>query len=288
MNTKYKIKAVFFTIAIIAIFSSCTKDDNENEISKPVVNITELGYENSKIGYAGTDLHIEAEIVAEGKIDRVQIEIHPEGEHEKSIATTLNGDEWEFDTTYTEFSGLKNTTFHKHIEIPLSADTGHYHFHFIVIDMEGNSTTIEEELSLVELVDTEAPVITITSAPANGESFANGETISISGSITDNISLAGMVVALVYESDSIADDDVDDDNPYIIVLLHTHDFGDDPDETDFSATINVGAEYDNNMTPALIQGDNAWKSGNYYILVKSKDLMDNWAISDHYPIKINY
>ena len=69
-------------------------------------------------------------------------------------------------------------------------------------------------------------------------------------------------------------------------MLHTHDF-DDPDETEFTASIAVGAANDNNMTPAPIQGDNAWRSGNYYILVKSKDAKGNWAYSSHYPIVIN-
>ncbi len=53
--------------------------------------------------------------------------------------------------------------------------------------MEGNSTSVEDEISIEELIDNEAPVITITSAPQNGKTFANGETISISGAITDNI-----------------------------------------------------------------------------------------------------
>jgi hypothetical protein len=48
--------------------NACKKDE---VISKPEIDLTELGYENSKIGYTGSDLHIEAEIVAEGKIETV-------------------------------------------------------------------------------------------------------------------------------------------------------------------------------------------------------------------------
>jgi hypothetical protein len=142
-----KRKNIILTVLLVAgiiSFNACNKDD---EPAKPQITLNELGYENSGIGYQGSDLHIEADIVAEGKIDKVTVEIHPEGEHEgKSSAIILA--EWEFDTVYTEFSGLKNTTFHKHIDIPAEADTGHYHFHFIVTDLEGQQTSVEEEIEI--------------------------------------------------------------------------------------------------------------------------------------------
>ncbi|MDQ1772995.1 DUF4625 domain-containing protein [Labilibaculum sp. A4] len=275
MNTK--IKSIAFILAVMGIvfFSSCDNNDDET-VQKPVVSNLELGIGDSHIGYIGADLHIEAEIVAEGKIDKITVEIHQE-----------EGSTDEIVVEYDEFAGLKNTTFHKHVDIPATTFAGTYHCHITVTDMDGNSTTVEEEVSIESMVDDKAPVITISSSPENGKNFANGETISISGSITDNISLAGLVVALVYETDKIADADVSGAaNTKVIVMLHTHDF-EDPDESDFSATIEVGAANDNNMTPVAIQGDNAWKSGNYYILVKSKDAMGNWAFSNHYPIVIN-
>jgi hypothetical protein len=271
MNTKILLSAIALTTGLF--LTSCNK---ENEVAKPVISDLELGISNSHVAYIGADLHIEAEVVAEGKIDKITVEIHQE-----------EGSSDEIEVEYNEFSGLKNTTFHKHIDIPATAVAGTYHCHITVTDMEGNSTTVEEEISIEELADDEAPVLTISSAPESGKTFASGETISISGSVTDNISLAGLVVALVYESDNIADADVTGAaNTKIIVMLHTHDF-EDPDETDFSASIKVGAANDNNMTPTAIQGDNAWKSGNYYILVKSKDAMGNWALSSHYPIVFN-
>ena len=77
-------KLILFASIFLLMISACKKEE-ETTPPKPDVTISELGYENSKIGYAGTDLHIEAEIVAEGNIDKVTIEIHPEGEHEKNI-----------------------------------------------------------------------------------------------------------------------------------------------------------------------------------------------------------
>jgi hypothetical protein len=136
-------------ISIIAllslVFSSCNKDE---EASPPEVTLIELGYNNSKTGYPGEEFHIEAEVVAEGKIDRIEVGMHLEGEHTK-MQKSLKDDHWHFDTTYTEFQGLKNTVFHKHIMISAEADTGHYHFHFKVTDMEGNQTEKEAEIEII-------------------------------------------------------------------------------------------------------------------------------------------
>lgn len=273
MNKKIKSLAVFLTVAIMTILSSCEKD--EDVVPKPVINGLELGIDNSHVAYIGADLHIEAEIVAEGKIDKITVEIHQE-----------EGSSDEIVVEYDEYAGLKNTTFHKHIDIPETTTIGTYHCHITVSDMEGYQTTVEEEIEIQELEDTTPPELTISSAPTSGQTFAGGETISISGHAVDNITLGGILIALVYQPDNIADADVTGDNSQVIVMLHDHDFGDDPDEYDFTAIIAVGAENDNNTTSAPIQGDNVWKSGNYYILVKSKDAMENWAISNHYPIII--
>jgi hypothetical protein len=273
---------IAFVLITGLFYSSCEKDT-----PRPKIDLSELGYEDSKIGYAGSDLHIEANIVAEGKIDEVTIEIHPEGEHDKKSASdVLHDDEWEFDTTYTKFSGLINPTFHEHIDIPVHADTGHYHFHFIVTDLEGQQTTVEEELEIQEPDDAVAPVISISSAPTDNQAFNNGETISISGSVSDDIALGGMYIGLVRESQNLTDAEVNATNT--ITILHTHEF-DSHTAHNFSASITVGAVQDNNITPKDISGDIAWQSANYYIVVKCKDAFGgNWTFSDHYPIVINY
>jgi hypothetical protein len=263
---------LLFVAATLVFFTSCEKDD---DVAKPVINVLELGLADSHVAYIGADLHIEAEMEAEGRIDVITVEIHQE-----------EGSSDEIEASYDEFAGLKNTTFHKHVDIPAETTAGTYHVHITVTDQEGNQTTVEDEIEIEELADEEAPEISISSAPESGKSYANGGTIAISGTVTDNISLAGLLVTLVYEPDNIADADVSGANTSVIVMLHTHDF-EDPDETEFTASIAVGTANDNNMTPAAITGNNAWRSGNYYILVKCKDAKGNWAYSNHYPIVIN-
>ncbi len=269
-----KTRTLLIAIAFISnlFIASCEKDD---DVAKPIISNLELGIGNSRTAYIGSDLHIQAEIIAEGKIDKITVEIHLE-----------EGSRDEIEAIYDEFAGLKNTTFHKHVIIPKEIPAGTYHCHITVTDQTGNSTTVEEEISIQELEDTSAPVLTITAAPISGQTHSSGANIAISGTITDNTSLSGLLVTLVYETDNIADADVTGANTSVIVMLHTHTFN-SASLHSFTASIVVGAANDNNMTPAPIQGSNAWKAGNYYILVKGKDAKGNWAYSSHYPITIN-
>ena len=147
-------KKVFLIAIILGATTFVISCDEEDPIAKPEITIMELGegdsHGNDHTAVVGGDVHIEAEIIAEGKIDWVQVRIHPEGEHEEEGEHNGEHEEWEIDTTYTKFSGLKNTTFHEHLEIDASADPGEYHFDFVVTDMEGNQSSAEAELQINE------------------------------------------------------------------------------------------------------------------------------------------
>ena len=119
MNTRIFLIAIALTTGLF--FTSCENDD---EVAKPVITIHELGegdsHGNDHTAKIGGELHMDIDIVAEGKIDKIQVRIHPEGEHHKAGVN----EEWELDTTYTKFAGLKNTTFHEHAEIDSLAEAG--------------------------------------------------------------------------------------------------------------------------------------------------------------------
>lgn len=132
------------TVTLGLFLTACQKTPG------PEIDLLELGYENSKTAHTGDELHIEAEIVAEGTIETVKIVIHPEGEHKKSAFTDNEEGEWEVDTTYTEFSGLKNTIFHEHIDVDEHAEPGHYHFHLTVTDMDGRQASGEDEIEILQ------------------------------------------------------------------------------------------------------------------------------------------
>lgn len=149
MNKKLFSILAIFTMALI-VFVSCSDDD---DFPSPIISDMEIGHDNSKVGYRGQDLHIDAEIVAEGRIDRIVLEIHYEGEHQNLKSGQDEVHEWEFAHTWTEFSGQKNATFHKDIDIPSDAELGYYHFHFKVIDMQGKVTDFETEFEVKDSDD---------------------------------------------------------------------------------------------------------------------------------------
>ncbi len=149
MKTNFNI--ILFTVSIIVITNFTISCKKEAKIAAPFISMQELGYQNTKTAFRGHELHIDAYLLAEGKIANVMIELHPESGHLKQGANSQSLLSWEFDSTYTgKYYGIKNTDFHEHIEIPMSADTGHYHFHFSVTDMEGNRNTLEDEVLVVD------------------------------------------------------------------------------------------------------------------------------------------
>jgi len=164
MDTRIFLIAIAFTAGLF--FTSC---DNDDEVAKPVITILELGegdsHGNDHTAIIGSDVHIEVDVVAEGKIDKIQVRIHPEGEHEED---GMN-EEWEIDTTYTKFSGLKNTTFHEHLDIALEAEPGQYHFDFVVTDMEGNQSSAEADLEIQNSDDAAISGISISNAQTNNQ-----------------------------------------------------------------------------------------------------------------------
>lgn len=126
-----------FTFGII----SCSNDDDEKLPAKPAITLTEVGHDNSKHAHPGHDIHLEAQVLAEGLIKRIDIEIHQEGGSYKVPTATF---------TEGKYIGVRNIEFHEHIDIPADAPLGEYHMHFTVTDQKGQQTTAESHIELVE------------------------------------------------------------------------------------------------------------------------------------------
>lgn len=129
-----------FTCVLSLISTSCSSDDDDT-LPKPTVTLTEVGHNNSKHAHPGHDLHLEADIMAEGLLKFIDIKIHQEGGGDFLIAKSF---------TTGNYIGVKNTEFHEHIEIPADAPLGEYHLHFYVTDQQGQQTLAESQLELVE------------------------------------------------------------------------------------------------------------------------------------------
>ena len=124
----------YTTIAL----TSCGNDDDP---AKPTINLTEVGHHNSKHVHPGHDLHVEAKVVAEGLVKRIDIEIHQE-----------DGGTFKIAKSYTEgkYIGVRNIEFHEHINIPANAPLGKYHMHFVVTDQRGLQAIAESHLEVIE------------------------------------------------------------------------------------------------------------------------------------------
>ena len=131
-------KLLFSTtfILLLAVIQSC------NSIAPPQIDMHELGEENSKTVKRGTELHIDADIVADGKIQTVYVSIH-------LVSNPESGD-WNFEKSYYKFEGLRNTTFHEDIDIDAGAKLGMYNFEMEVTDLEGNVTDYESKIEIIE------------------------------------------------------------------------------------------------------------------------------------------
>jgi hypothetical protein len=106
-----KARIIFLaSIFLIALsWNSCKKDKTQ----KPAISFTELGYNNTGVGYIGGSLHMAASIQAEKKIDNIQVGVHPVSGMMKSGLGTGNANEaWEVDTIYTDkYAGATVTEF---------------------------------------------------------------------------------------------------------------------------------------------------------------------------------
>lgn len=116
-------KIIFFAASVLfcvfsLVLSSCSDDDDAKQsVAKPVVALAEVGKENSKEAIAGKDLHLEGDLVADGLIARIDVTI-----------AAKNGNKTIVKQSYTEgkYIGVRNTTFHEHLDIPADAAPGAY------------------------------------------------------------------------------------------------------------------------------------------------------------------
>ncbi len=191
--------ATVFTVIAFSALTSCSNDDDNAAVAPALdVTLTEVGHGGTPPhAHAGEDLHLEAEILAEAKIANVTIEIHSETD------TTAP----EITASYSDYNGLINATFHKHIDIPATQPAGLYHLHLTVTDTEGNTQTAESELEILAAEENSEITIALTEIGHGsiGSSHAHaGEEMHIEGVITSVHAIATVAIEIHNESDASA------------------------------------------------------------------------------------
>lgn len=189
---------VALSLLSITLFTSCSSDDNSNPVTGSIeINLTEVGHATPAHAHAGEDLHLEAEILASQKIATVSVEL----QHESNSSAPI------IRTSFTDYAGLLNATFHKHIDIPATQPSGHYHLRLTVTDQDGNSKTETADVevlpagdeSTIEIELTELGHGTIATAHAHA-----GEDMHIEGHIHSSNPVATIEIEMHHESNTSA------------------------------------------------------------------------------------
>lgn len=135
-------KYTYLLSAVFALFlASCSKDENKEIVSAlPVIQHVEIGLNNSKKAYTESDLHLEAEIVAEAGIKKVEVQITPKVDGPSTFMIV--------ESYTTKFLNKKEAELHEHYDVPKNAKEGEYSVVIIVIDQLDRKVTYEDTLTI--------------------------------------------------------------------------------------------------------------------------------------------
>lgn len=188
-------KNIFFKSAFAVtlgalIFTTSCKNDDDAPNDTIQIQLTEVGTANSGEAVAGSDVHLDAEIIASARIANVIVEIH--NETDASIP--------EITQEFSDYNGQINANFHQHIDIPADYPAGEYHLHLTVIDANGNSETAEAELVILAATNN-IQVVFHEVGEGNSGQVATGSDLHLDAGITSVHAIAGIELEIHNEAD---------------------------------------------------------------------------------------
>ena len=141
-----------FLISILGLALFSCQDDEDVNFDAPVISGFEFGKggtnETDGTAFRGSDLHLEAEIMAEATVASITVKIHG---HDLEVGE--GEEEWDFSQIYTDDKYLvNNPVFHEHIDIPANAPAGEYHVTMEVTDEAGKTSEVEGHLEVMSPV----------------------------------------------------------------------------------------------------------------------------------------
>lgn len=151
---------------LISMFTIVLSSCNDDEVSQPTIQLTEVGYENNMKGTAGEDFHLEADIVAEGLIQSITVDVLSNQDGKSLVSEKY---------TSGKYIGVKNAEFHEHLDIPATASAGSYKVIMTVADGKGQIAKAEVEIT-IEVPDPTAPKIVLKEVgESNSQKGVSGE-----------------------------------------------------------------------------------------------------------------
>lgn len=138
MKKIISVAAALLLCTLSFMVSSCNNNDTPS-VAAPIANLAEVGEENCKEAIAGKDLHLEGDLLAEALIARIDVSVANE---DGSVLVVQKS--W----SEGKYIGVKNCTFHEHLDIPSNTAAGQYVLTFKVTDRLGQTTTFKSDLKI--------------------------------------------------------------------------------------------------------------------------------------------
>lgn len=265
---------------------------------------------NNETGVIGKDFHFNAEVTAGDKIESVQIKI-------AQISTETYSKSWSHEISWPQYAGAKNTTIHKHFDIPEDAPEGKYDFIIIIKDQNGTTLEVKKTLNIYAAGNLPVnPVATIFTLFKNdgffyrkGKYLTEGDSFSKGDKLMSQVTLSGvkgngiMYLLLINKDAKHLPESVDQIDFSKVIVYDVFEHKDLEtvggisnvvfDEASFTTfrnmpTLLIGADKDNNLpNPQAITGNKAWASGNYVYRAVYKNTTYNINFSQSVDVAIN-
>jgi len=299
-------KSIALLLLVVFFAASCKKDESP-EIKIPTVSNVEIGTANNRQAIRGRDFHLNADVIAGDKIKSVEVKILQKtgGNYTKV---------WKFELAWDQYNGVKNTNVHKHFTIPAEAPEGKYDFYFIVQDENGTKLEIKEDFTILDATSIEVdPKIGRDIFSRNGTMiyymdtyveqeliFKKGDEFTAHAQVSEIKGDGILYTVLIKRTANYFPESIDklDLNKAIVISKVTHNGLPSASKVSTLKQVNgvyggesiiIGAEKDGNEPNANpINGEKAWASGKYNLVILYKNTTYNMSTYKSVPITIVY
>ncbi|WP_316846360.1 DUF4625 domain-containing protein [Pedobacter psychrodurus] len=294
-------------LMLLVVFATGCKKEKDPEIATPTASNIEIGTANNKQAIRGRDFHLNVDVIAGDKIKGVEIKIL-----QKAGQTyTAN---WKFELAWDQYNGVKNTNVHKHFTIPAEAPEGRYDFCFIVYDENGTRLELKEDFTILDATSIEVdPKIGRDIFSRNGTMiyymdtyveqeliFKKGDEFTAHAQVSEIKGDGILYTILIKRKANYFPESIDklDFSKAIVISKVAHTGLPNASKVSTLKQINgtyggesiiIGTERDGNEPISnLINGEKAWESGKYNLVILYKNTTYNMSTYKSIPITIVY
>ncbi|QNR25888.1 DUF4625 domain-containing protein [Croceimicrobium hydrocarbonivorans] len=183
-------------LSVLALGSACSNDSDNQDLDAPVILSATLNGEDHDLEFnAGEAINLAVEVSDNEALGQLKLDLHDQfdGHSHGKLSST-----WTLSEVYN-LSGSQ-TTFKESLQVPDPVTAGPHHLILRLLDAAGNESEFTE-LDFV-LRNGSEPQISITDPDfSQGFQITKGQSFNLTGSVTDNIDLAEIVIQVREESE---------------------------------------------------------------------------------------